>query len=60
MSKLKKLRKEKNLKQREVAKALGITTSYYGMIEIGTRRPSLNLAIKISRYFDLSVEEVFE
>lgn len=60
MSKLKKLRKEKNLKQREVAKALGITTSYYGMIEIGTRRPSLNLAIKISRYFDLSVEEVFD
>lgn len=60
MSKLKKLRNEKNLKQREVAKALGITTSYYGMIEIGTRRPSLNLAIKISRYFDLSVEEVFE
>lgn len=60
MNKLKKLRKEKNLKQREVAKALGITTSYYGMIEIGTRRPSLNLAIKISRYFDLSVEEVFE
>lgn len=60
MSNLKKLRKERNLKQREVAKAIGITTSYYGMIEIGTRRPSLNLAIKISRYFNLSIEEVFE
>lgn len=60
MSNLKQLRKERNLKQREVAEALGITTSYYGMIEIGTRRPSLSLAIKISRYFNLSIEEVFK
>lgn len=56
MSKLKQLREERGLPQ----KSVGITTSYYGMIELGTRRPSLDLAIRICKYFDLSVEEVFE
>lgn len=60
MNNLKELRKKHNLKQREVAENLGITTSYYGMIELGKREPSLSLAIKISRYFNLSVEEVFK
>ena len=59
MSNLKEIRTKRNLKQREVAEALGITTSYYGMIEIGTRKPSLSLALKMARYFDLSIEEIF-
>ena len=46
MSKLKQLREERGLLQKAVAKSVGITTSYYGMIELGTRRPSLDLAIK--------------
>ena len=60
MSKLKQLREERGLPQKAVAKSVGITTSYYGMIELGTRRPSLDLAIRICKYFHLSVEEVFE
>lgn len=59
MNILKELRVKNNLKQRQVAESLGITTSYYGMIELGKREPSLSLAIKISRYFNLSVEEIF-
>ena len=60
MSKLKQLREERGLPQKAVAKSVGLTTSYYGMIELGPRRPSLDLAIRICKYFDLSVEEVFE
>lgn len=60
MSNLKKLRLEHNLKQREMAEILGITTSYYGMIEIGTRKPSLKIAIKIAKYFNISVEDIFK
>lgn len=60
MSKLKQLREERGLLQKAVAKSVGITTSYYGMIELGIRRPSLDLAIRICKYFNLSVEEVFE
>jgi len=56
MNKLKELRIERNLKQKDIAKELDISTSYYGMIEIGSRRPSLPLAIKLSKFFDLSVE----
>ena len=53
------LRTKRNLKQREIAEALGITTSYYGMIELGKREPSLELALKISRYFGLKIEDIF-
>lgn len=60
MNNLKELRTKRNLKQREIAEALGITTSYYGMIELGKRKPSLELALKISRYFELTIEEIFK
>ena len=59
MNNLKELRTKKNLKQREVAEAVGITTSYYGMIELGVRKPSLSLAMDLARFFDTSVEEIF-
>ena len=59
MNNLKELRTKKNLKQREVAEAVGITTSYYGMIELGKREPSLELALRISRYFGLKIEDIF-
>lgn len=59
MNKLKELRIERNLKQKDIAKELDISTSYYGMIEIGRRRPSLPLAIKLAKFFDLPVEALF-
>lgn len=59
MNNLKELRTKRNLKQREIAEALGITTSYYGMIELGKREPSLELALKISRYFGVKIEDIF-
>lgn len=57
--KLKTLRKSKNLTQQDVAKALNITRSFYGMIENGDRSPTLKLGIEISHFFDKSVEELF-
>ncbi|AOT72940.1 transcriptional regulator [Geosporobacter ferrireducens] len=53
------MRKKKNLNQLDVAKSLGVTTSYYGMIEQGVRTPSLDLAAKIAKYFDRKVEDIF-
>lgn len=53
------LRCSKNLKQKDVAQLVGITTSYYGMIEQGVRNPNLQLAIKIAELFDKNVEEIF-
>lgn len=51
MSKLKQLREERGLPQKAVAKSVGITTSYYGMIELETRRPSLKLIKRLNVFF---------
>ncbi|WP_243186750.1 helix-turn-helix transcriptional regulator [Clostridium intestinale] len=48
-----------NLKQKEVAKAVGVSTSYYGMIETGVRNPNLEIAHKIAKYFNTSIENIF-
>lgn len=59
MNKLKKLREENSLTRSEVAEAVGITTSYYGMLELGVRTPSLSTASKLAEYFKLPIEEIF-
>lgn len=45
--------------QNEIAKKLDITTSHYGFIENGERTPSLNLAYKIAKLFNKSMESIF-
>lgn len=57
--KLINLRKKLNLKQKDVANSIGITASYYGMIEIGVRNPSLDLAKKIAEFFGENMENIF-
>lgn len=59
MNKLKELRIQSKLPQKAVAKAVGITTSYYGMIELGVRKPNLSLAIELAKFFNTSVEAIF-
>lgn len=54
---LKELRGTK--KRKEVAGEIGITTTYYGMIENGERNPSLNTAMKLAEYFKVPVETLF-
>lgn len=53
------LREKNNLTQKDVAEQIGITTSAYGMIELGSRKPSLNTAYKIAKFFKKSIEEIF-
>jgi len=45
--------------QEEVAQDLGITASYYGMIELGVRNPSLRLAKRMEEYFLVPMAELF-
>jgi putative transcriptional regulator len=53
------LRNSLKLKQKDVAKSIGITISYYGMIELGVRNPTLELAKKIAEYFGKNMEDIF-
>lgn len=52
-------RKEKDVTQEELAKALGVSRQTVIAIEKGNYIPSLLLGLKIASFFKKSVEEVF-
>jgi len=58
-AKLKQLRINNDLFQKEIANLLGISTSYYSSIERGKRNPTLNLAKKTADLFGESIENIF-
>jgi DNA-binding XRE family transcriptional regulator len=53
------LRANRGISRNELAEALGIHYQTVGYIERGEYSPSLYLALRIARYFDLPVEAVF-
>jgi putative transcriptional regulator len=57
--KLIELRVQKGWLQEDVAKKLGITTSFYGMIEQGVRTPRIPLALAMEELFGVPVKELF-
>lgn len=59
-TKIKELRKQHKLSQEELANAVGTTRQTITSIEVGKHTASLVLAYKISKYFGLSIEEVFD
>ena len=56
---LEKLRKERGVKQEELADALEVSRQTIGSLERGRYNPSILLAFKIARYFDLTIEDIF-
>jgi len=58
-NKLRELRKERNLTQEELARILGVTRQTIIAIENNKYDPTLRLALKIARFFSVSVEEIF-
>ena len=56
---LEKIRKEKGISQEELAKALEVSRQTIGSLENGRYNPSIILAFKISKYFNMSIEEIF-
>lgn len=57
--KVQKLRREQNLTQEDLAHELGISRVYMGYIEQGRESPSLKLLMKMSRKFNVRVEDLF-
>ncbi|MFA5755370.1 MAG: helix-turn-helix transcriptional regulator [Candidatus Paceibacterota bacterium] len=58
-NKIKVLRAEKNITQEELAERVGVTRQTIIAIEKGNYVPSLELAFKISIYFDKRIEDIF-
>jgi putative transcriptional regulator len=53
------LRADRGMSRGQLAEALGIHYQTVGYIERGEYSPSLHLAMRIARFFDLPVETVF-
>ena len=58
-NKLEEIRKQKGIKQEELADAMGVSRQTISSLENGRYNPSVILAIKLARYFGTNVEELF-
>ncbi|MFU2423308.1 MAG: helix-turn-helix transcriptional regulator [Bacteroides sp.] len=56
---LEKLRKERGIKQEELADSLEVSRQTISSLEKGRYNPSIQLAFKIAHYFDITIEEIF-
>lgn len=58
-TRIQELRKTQKLSQAELADALGVTRQTIISLEQGRYTASLELAFKIARFFDKSIEDIF-
>ena len=56
---LEEIRKERGIKQEELAAALEVSRQTIGSLENGRYNPSIVLAFKLARYFDMRIEDIF-
>ena len=52
-------RAERGVSRRALADAVGVNNQTIGYLERGDYKPSLELAMKVARYFGVSVEMLF-
>ena len=57
---LEELRRQHAIRQEDLAQALGVSRQTVISLEKGKYNPSLALAFKLARYFNLSIEDIFE
>lgn len=58
-NRIQELRKEKRIRQEDLADAVGVTRQTIISLENGKYNASLQLAYKIAKYFGKQIEEVF-
>ena len=58
-NRLEELRKQRGIKQEELAAELEVSRQTIGSLENGRYNPSILLAFKIARYFGVGIEEIF-
>lgn len=58
-NRLEELRKERGIKQEELAAELEVSRQTIGSLENGRYNPSILLAFKLSKYFGLKIEDIF-
>lgn len=58
-NRLEEIRKSKGIRQEALATILEVSRQTVGSLENGRYNPSIILAFKIARYFEMSIEEIF-
>ena len=58
-NRLEELRKARGITQEELAALLEVSRQTISSLEKGRYNPSILLAFKISRYFGMSIEDIF-
>ncbi len=58
-NRLEEIRKQRGIRQEELAAALEVSRQTIGSLENGRYNPSILLAFKIARYFDMKIEDIF-
>lgn len=59
-NRLEELRKQRGVRQEDLAQALGVSRQTVISLEKGKYNPSLALAFRLARYFALPIEEIFD
>ena len=58
-NKIESIRGAKGIKQDDLAKAMGVSRQTISSLENGRYNPSIMLAYKLAKYFEMTIEEVF-
>ena len=58
-NKIEEIRKVSGIRQEEFARAMGVSRQTISSLENGRYNPSIMLAYKIAKYFDMTIEDVF-
>jgi putative transcriptional regulator len=58
-NRIEELRKLQSVTQEELADALDVSRQTISSLENGRYSPSIHLAFKIARFFELSIEQIF-
>lgn len=58
-NRIEEIRKERGIRQEEFAKSMGVSRQTISSLENGRYNPSIILAYKIAKYFEMTIEEVF-
>ncbi len=58
-NRLEEIRKDRGINQEDLAMELEVSRQTICSLETGRYNPSIILAFKIARYFDMSIEDIF-
>jgi putative transcriptional regulator len=58
-NRLEEVRKQFGMNQESLAEAMKVSRQTIGSLENGRYNPSITLAFKIARFFDMQIEDIF-